>query len=365
LDEFAMNLLAETGLGLPGVNNRNPLDGLACPTCETAIASVAADRLECPSCRRNWPVVDGIPHFISEFPYWGEIPQEQMQEVNQRTRAGNWKNALLESAEPSVQHASTMILNVDRANWHYLLELPPESRVLDLGAGTGTTSHALATHYREIVALEPVLERVQFMQQRFSQENLSNVQVVRSSLWTLPFAPQSFDLVAMNGVLEWVAEGIAGDPEELQERALRNAFRLLRPGGYLYVGIENRFSPGYFVGYNDPHAGIPFVTVLPRRLAHWYARRRGLSGYRNYLYSSRGYRKLLSRAGFTRLEFYLAIPSYNHPRFLIPLEGNGFSYYARNFTTHSSGIRKMLHSLLVKLGVMKHCEYSFVILAGK
>jgi hypothetical protein len=134
----------------------------------------------------------------------------------------------------------------------------------------------------------------------------------------------------------------------------------------LYVGIENRFSLGYFVGYNDPHAGIPYVTVLPRPLAHWYARKKGLNGYRNYVYSSAGYRKLLSHAGFTRFEFYLAIPSYNHPRFLIPLAGNGFSYYSRNFNNiHSGGVRKLLHWLLLKLGVMKYCEYSFVILAGK
>jgi SAM-dependent methyltransferase len=289
-----------------------------------------------------------------------------MREVNRLAQTGNWKNVLTESPEPSVQSASTMILNLARANWHYLLDLSPDSRVLDLGAGTGTTSHALAMHYREVVALEPVLERVQFMQQRFAQENLSNVRLVRSSLWTLPFAPESFDLVAMNGVLEWVAEERAGDPGEVQESALRNAFRLLRPGGYLYVGIENRFSPGYFIGYPDPHAHIPFVTVLPRPLAHWYARKKGLKGYRNYLYSSAGYRKLLSRAGFTRCEFYLAIPSYNHPRFLVPLAGNGFSYYSRNFNhVHARGIRRLLHALLLRLGVLKYFEYSFVILAWK
>jgi SAM-dependent methyltransferase len=326
----------------------------------------ADGKLACPSCHKAWPLVDGIPHFVTEFPYWGEIPQQQMQEVNRLAQLGNWKNALLESEDASVQRASTMILNIERANWHCLVDLPPDSRVLDLGAGTGTTSHALAFHYREVVALEPVLERVQFMQERFSQENIENIQVVRSSLWTLPFAPESFDLVVMNGVLEWVAEGRDGDPEEIQLSALRNAFRLLRPGGYLYVGIENRFSPGYFVGYPDPHSGIPFVTVLPRALAHWYSRKKGLSGYRNYLYSSAGYRKLLRRAGFAGAEIYLAIPSYNHPRFLIPLKGNGFSYYSRNFNrTHPRGIRKLAHSLLLKLGVLKYFEYSFAILAGK
>src|SRR5258708_40339964 len=100
------------------------------------------------------------------------------------------------------------------------------------------------------------------MQERFAQEYLSNVEIVRSSLWALPFGPESFDLVAMNGVLEWVAEGQPGDPGDLQERALKKVCGLLRPGGALYIGVENRICPEYYIGYLDPHCGLPFVTVL-------------------------------------------------------------------------------------------------------
>jgi SAM-dependent methyltransferase len=262
-------------------------EGWVCPECHAPLLQ-QDERLHCPGCEKSWPIVDGIPHFVEDFPYWGEIPREQMQEVNRQAQAGPWKAALLDSAEPSVQSASAMILNLDRANWHWLVNLPRDSRVLELGAGTGTNSHALAMRFREVVAIEPVEERIQFMQQRFAQEKLANVKILRSSLWTLPFPKESFDLVAMNGVLEWVATGRAGDPGEVQEAALRNACRLLRPGGYLYVGIENRLRFGSFIGYPDPHCGLPFVTILPRPLAHWYARRKGQSGYRNYLYTSGG-----------------------------------------------------------------------------
>jgi len=205
------------------------------------------------------------------------------------------------------------------------------------------------------------------MQLRFNQEGLSNVKILRSSLWTLPFAKHSFDLVAMNGVLEWVAEGLPGDPGELQQRALRNAFDLLRPGGYLYLGIENRTALGSFIGYPDPHCGLPWVTILPRRLAHWYARRKGHSGgYRNYLYSSGGYRRLLQKVGFSDVAVYLALPSYNHPRYLIPLGGRIFAYYVRNFNIQpSSPIRRILQQILLKLGLLKYLEYSFAIMARK
>src|SRR5579872_5666458 len=66
----------------------NACECLACLDCGKPL-NIAADRLVCPSCLQNWPLVDGIPHFVSEFPYWGEIPQKQMQEVNRLAQAGN------------------------------------------------------------------------------------------------------------------------------------------------------------------------------------------------------------------------------------------------------------------------------------
>jgi SAM-dependent methyltransferase len=217
------------------------------------------------------------------------------------------------------------------------------------------------------VAVEPVLERIQFMQCRFAQEALSNVSIVRSSVWTLPFEKQSFDLVAMNGVLEWVAEGQTEDPGVLQSRALKNVLELLRPGGYLYLGIENRLALGSFLGYPDPHCGLPFVTALPRKLANWYARRKGQpGGYRNYLYSRSGYRKLLQQAGFSSVEVYLALPSYNHPHFFVPLDEQVYSYYHHQWPgAPSRPLRAALEVVLRKLGVMKEMEYSFAIVARK
>jgi SAM-dependent methyltransferase len=304
---------------------------------------------------------------VSEFQYWGEIPQEQMQEVNRVAASGGWRAALLESSDTSVLRASKMILDLDRANWHWLLDLPPNSHVLDIGAGTGTNSHALALRFQAVTAVEPVLERVQFMQQRFAQEKLNHINIVRTSLWSLPFPEQSMDLIAMNGVLEWVAEGKEGDPGELQIQALRRLVRLLRPGGYLYLGIENRFCLGYFVGHPDPHCGIPFVTVLPRFAANWYARRKGAHGYRNYLYSSRGYRQLLEKVGLSAIDLYAAIPSYNDPRFLVPLAKREFSHYAKSFdpSLNKTALLRGVRTALLKTNLLPHLSFAFAIIARK
>jgi SAM-dependent methyltransferase len=339
---------------------------LFCPDCGVPLDD-GNERLACAACRKQWPVIDGVPTFTTEFPYWGEVPQEAMQRVNREARSKPWKTVLLESDDADVRRAAGMILNVDRANWHWLVDLPRDAQVVDIGAGTGANAEALARRFRKVYALEPVKERVEFMRHRFSQGGLDNVTVVRTSLWELPLPANSCQLIALNGVLEWVAKGREGDPRQLQLAALRNVARLLDAGGYVYIGIENRLPWQYFAGARDVHCGLPYVTILPRPLAHWYAKRHGQTdGYRNYLYSMWGYRKLLSEAGFEDAEFFLAIESYNWPRFYVPVKQNAFSYYHRNFNSRRSGnLARCANWLLESVGVLKHLQYSFAILAKK
>jgi hypothetical protein len=84
------------------------------------------------------------------------------------------------------------------------------------------------------------------------------------------------------------------------------------------------------------------------------------------LYSSRGYRKLLRNAGFSTVEIYVAVPSYNHPRYLIPMKDNVFAYFSRNFNAlRSSRLRGVAHEVLLRMGLLKYMEDSYVILARK
>ena len=64
--------------GLAWQKQRRPaLDVLACPDCHGALTIVSmrdGDAYYCPACKRNYPVVDGIPHFIQteELTGWNE-----------------------------------------------------------------------------------------------------------------------------------------------------------------------------------------------------------------------------------------------------------------------------------------------------
>lgn len=42
----------------------------ACPDCGEVLQE-SADTVGCMRCQQRWPVVDGVPYFIGDFPYWG------------------------------------------------------------------------------------------------------------------------------------------------------------------------------------------------------------------------------------------------------------------------------------------------------
>ena len=96
-------------------------------------------------------------------------------------------------------------------------------------------------------------------------------------------------------------------------------------------------------------------------------RRRGQAeGYRNYIYSFADTVRLLAAAGFTNVQFYVAVPSYRTPRIYLPLKENVFSYYHKNFEPLRSGpLATVASRVLSRLGLLKYVQNSFAILARK
>jgi hypothetical protein len=129
------------------------------------------------------------------------------------------------------------------------------------------------------------------------------------------------------GVLEWIGvEGKPDNPRNIQLRALRKIFKLLKKGGSVCIGIENRIGFSYLLDAKD-HSGLKFTSFMPRFVADLYMKlrkpsyrsNREASDYRTYTYTPRGYQKLLKEAGFEKMEIFVAYPHYCHPRCLIEM----------------------------------------------
>jgi SAM-dependent methyltransferase len=338
----------------------------ACPRCAGRL-ECADEHYRCEACGASWPIVDGVTHFVSEAPYRGEIAEPTLQTILEATNTRHWKDVFRASSDPDVARSFTFIANLNRTSWQYFLPSGKGRSALCVGEDMGATADALSRNYASVVALEPVLTRVQFMQRRFSQDQMDKVRIVRASFPDVPFAKQSFDLVVFNGVIEWLPSGHPSEnPTTVQVAGLRKAFELLRPGGYIYIGIENRWCYKYFLGASDPHVGVRWVTIAPRRVANWLMRRAKAERYQNYLYGSRGYRQLLRSAGFSETQVFIAKESYNRPEFIVPVRGAPSRYFFRNMDGRSQRThRRFVQWVAERLGILGELQYAFILIASK
>ena len=99
-------------------------------------------------------------------------------------------------------------------------------QVLEVAAGTGLVTPALARAARNVIATDYAAAMVAALEARVSQEGLANVRCEQADLYALRFEPGSFDAVVAANVLHLVPDlpGALG--------ALR---KMLKPGGRLIV----------------------------------------------------------------------------------------------------------------------------------
>jgi SAM-dependent methyltransferase len=268
--------------------------------------------------------VDGIPCFADPDYYWGEIPRASMQDANRLARDIGWQAAV--ERVVSRKTIRDYISAPWRADFQKVWTLPPNSSILDIGAGWGGVAACLATRFSRVVAVEGVLERTRFIDTRSRQMNLP-IEAICADFLRLPLAPQQFDAVVLNGVLEWVGTAKpVGDPRDLQIAFLRSVRELLKPSGFVCVGIENRIGRDALLGGAD-HSGVPYTSLMPRKIASivcgLFVKRYCSDanvGYRTYTYSLPGYHKLFREAGYGTVRAFHAWNGYNEPTILLPLD---------------------------------------------
>ena len=98
------------------------------------------------------------------------------------------------------------------------------ARVLEVAAGTGLVTTALAEVAGEVVATDYASAMVEVLERRVRELGLANVRCEQADIYALRFEPGSFDAVVAANVLHLVPD---------LDGALRALKRVLRPGGKL------------------------------------------------------------------------------------------------------------------------------------
>jgi SAM-dependent methyltransferase len=302
-----------------------------CANCKGDL-KIAVEDLYCQKCKIHWRIREGIPSFTENNFYWNEISKDSMEMVLKTAEQYGWKTALYDVLETKSKGEFALTCDERRADWRFLIPLSKKSSVLDIGSGWGAISIALSESCGTVFSLDATFERVKFLNIRKTQEKRENLFPVHGGdNMRFPFPNNSFDLVSMIGVLEWAsASSEFSNPRVAQNKMLQNVYTLLKPGGHIYLGIENRFGYNYLMGRKD-HNGLPFVSILPRRLANLVSKSFVGEYYTTYQYSLRGYKNLLSEVGFSNIQFYAPLPQYRSPRYYLPLDNlNAQKYFFSN-----------------------------------
>ena len=348
-------------------------DLFRCPTCKGALQHHSdSSALICDSCALTWPVQDGIPCFLPKAVRRDYSLTTDMAMLVEIAKDRGWQEALEKHVAQTVAcsgYVREYIASEARADFRFLMSLERGATVLDVGSGWGNISIASARNCDLVFALDTTLANLQFIAIRAQQEGLGNVVPVLGDATCLPIPPASCDGVLMVGVLGWVPwERNDGTPQRLQTRALREAFQALRPGGQLYLGIENRLGFKAFLGAREPHTGLRFISLLPRFLANYYSEMTRHRPFREWTYSQRELTRLLSQVGFKPIHFYYPIPSYQNIRYITDYGTPGISrFLASRFKGHGRFSRSLhmagLFSSLLR--VEKLLSPCFSVLAEK
>ena len=165
------------------------------------------------------------------------------------------------------------------------------ARILDIGCGLGV-------YVRKFREFSDHVCGVDIDAKRLREGARTTPGLMLSSSETLPFRDAAFDVVVLNEVIEHVRDDAA---------TLKEALRIIRPGGHVVIYAPNRLYPfethGIYLGSKFVFGNIPLVNWLPDPL-------------RNKLVPhARAYTKRGIRRTYRNLDARVDVETYVYPGF--------------------------------------------------
>lgn len=209
-------------------------------------------------------------------------------------------------------HEWPLLYHLSRERWNLLswYDFVPGGSLLEIGAGWGALTGLFLERGLAVTAVELSAKRSQINRLRHRQ--CENLRIAVGRFEDMRF-DASYDYATLVGVLEYAEQfGLGENP---YEGLLTRAAACLKPGGTLFVAIENPFGMQYFAGAPEDHAGRPYVSIegyapsfRPDEPARTFPKDELLA--------------MIARAGFTIDDCYYPMPDYKLPTCVVHENAN-------------------------------------------
>ncbi len=244
-----------------------PCPEVVCPACREPLRGDARG-LGCRGCGRTFPRVAGLPDLRLRSDRYLALDAERAKAERLARRA--WRTDLTGLAETyyaitddvDARRRARYLAHIARAEVRgagLVPLLPRTGRILEIGCGSGGLLAAAAKAGRDITGIDIAARWLVVASRRLADLGLS-VPLAAADAENLPWNDAQFDAVVADSLIEHLDDPLS---------ALREAWRVLRPGGRLIVWGPNRHSLT-----TDPHVGLWGVGWLPDHWASVYVRRR-------------------------------------------------------------------------------------------
>lgn len=280
---------------------------VCCPFCRGNLVASNEEEWQCESCRRNYPVIFGIPDLRT-------FPDPYIDFENDRAKARHLADHFdelsfeelvrfyyLTTAVVPQHHARQYMRGILSAasraestlqEWERTagLQTGPEA-FLEIGCGTAPLLVAAAKRFPRWIGVDIALRWLIVAKKRLTEAGFP-APLICSCAESLPIADSQFSAAAFDSTLEVVHD---------QKMALQEVLRVLNPGGRLFIITPNRYSLG-----PDPHINLWAGGYFPERWIAAYARRQKALPPKRKLLSSRTLARLLREGGFDSIS--LSVP---------------------------------------------------------
>jgi len=153
-----------------------------------------------------------------------------------------------------------------------------ELSLLDVGCSNGYMTKIFSENVGRAVGTDIDDKALNYAKENFASDKLS---FKKDDSMNMGFEDNSFDIVTCNQVYEHVPDS---------KILMKEIYRVLKPGGICYFACSNRLR------VIEDHYQLPFLSIIPKFLAHLYLRilGKGKYYYENHL-TVWGLRKLVKK----------------------------------------------------------------------